>query len=106
MPTRKAMVPVDVRSVARGHTAMCMRVLAHIAKSPKASDNARVTACGMLLDRGWGKAQQDVASRHEITVIIRKLAEEQSLEPLTIEHDATSPEGLSPADIGLEDSGE
>lgn len=99
MPNSKALMSEDVRSMARGYTRMAMRTLAAIANSRKASDNARVTACGMLLDRGWGRAQQDISTKSEITVIIRKLAE-MDAEPLTIEHEPQSPaEALSPADL-------
>jgi hypothetical protein len=50
-----------LRSLARGHTELCIRVLAGIAQN-STSDAARVSAAGILLDRGWGKAAQLVTS--------------------------------------------
>ena len=62
-----------------------LNILLGIARSPKANDGARVSACGMILDRAYGKANQEMTSKHEVTVIIRKLMSE---EPLVIQHDA------------------
>jgi hypothetical protein len=50
-----------LRSLARGHTELCIKVLAGIAQNGE-SESARVTAAAHLLDRGWGKAAQRVAS--------------------------------------------
>ena len=55
---RAAKEIVDIRSLARVHTATCIRTLASIVTQPKAPANARVAAAGQLLDRGWGKALQ------------------------------------------------
>jgi hypothetical protein len=46
-----------LRSLARGHTELCIKVLAGICQNGD-SESARVTAAGILLDRGWGKAPQ------------------------------------------------
>lgn len=54
----------DIRSLARTHTKMAVKVLVGIAKSPNAADSARVAAASALLDRGWGKPKQE----QEITV--------------------------------------
>lgn len=43
--------------MARAHTETMVRVLASVANSSEA-DGARVQAAGILLDRGWGKAEQ------------------------------------------------
>ena len=50
---RSAKTLVDLKSLARVHTATCIRTLASIVTQPKAPANARVAAAGQLLDRGW-----------------------------------------------------
>ena len=45
----------NVRSLARLHTAAAVASLAGIATNGE-SEAARVAACAVLLDRGWGKA--------------------------------------------------
>ena len=52
-------IPADLRSLARGHTELCIKVLAGIVSQEAIPPAARVSAAGILLDRGWGKAQQD-----------------------------------------------
>jgi hypothetical protein len=87
---RSAKTLVDLKSLARVHTATCIRTLASIVTQPKAPANARVAAAGILLDRGWGKASQvhSDADGGPIQVIIRELVEiVGKAEPLTIEHD-------------------
>jgi hypothetical protein len=59
-----------------------LRVLSTIARQGS-NESARVAAAGMLLDRGWGKAQQDTTTRAEITVIVRRLIQD---DPRLIEH--------------------
>ena len=85
MPRNKYITPEDVRSRARAYTHSMLRVLVGIAQERQAPPAARVTAAGMVLDRAWGKPQQDVQSKHEVTVIIRKLMNEPAL---VIQHDA------------------
>lgn len=70
-----AKAPADLRSLARGHTEMCVRVLASIAKQPRSPPAARAMACGILLDRGWGKAVQPHVGDDEkpIALTIRKI---------------------------------
>ena len=55
MPRKK--IPADLRSLARGHTELCIKVLAGIVSQEAVPASARVSAAGILLDRGWGKAQ-------------------------------------------------
>jgi hypothetical protein len=50
-----------LRSLARGHTELCIKALAGIAQN-STSDAARVMAAHALLDRGSGKAAQPVKS--------------------------------------------
>lgn len=50
--------PIEIRSLARGHTETAIKTLAGIMKQPKAPPAARVAAASALLDRGWGKPTQ------------------------------------------------
>jgi hypothetical protein len=68
---------LDIRSYARQHTRSAIRTLHAIARSKEAPAAARVAAASCLLDRGWGKPQQDhsLIGEKEITVTIRHLVE-------------------------------
>jgi hypothetical protein len=46
---------------------------------------ARVAAAGILLDRGWGKPQQDVTLDSEIRITIRKMLDDDDDEPVIID---------------------
>ena len=82
MPRTKALSPEEVRSAARAYTMSMLRVLVSIAQDKLAPPAPRVSAATAVLDRGWGKPDQQVSSKSEITVIVRKL---MSSEPLTID---------------------
>lgn len=73
---------------------MALNVLASVARQKSAPAAARVSASVALLERGWGKPQQDVAIDAAITVTVRKLiSENQNVidhEPLLIEDDSTT----------------
>jgi hypothetical protein len=55
-----AKAAADIRSLARSHTATAVRTLAGIMKESRAPAAARISAAIALLDRGWGKPQQEV----------------------------------------------
>jgi hypothetical protein len=57
-----------VEELARSHTADAIGTLAEIMKNSEAPAAARVTAASTLLDRGWGKARQEVQIGGEIDV--------------------------------------
>jgi hypothetical protein len=85
-PGRK---PADIRSMARRHSRNTIRTLAKISQDERQPASARVAACSILLDRGWGKCPQPVASEDGdggIEVIIRHLVEPPR-DLKTIEHD-------------------
>ena len=70
-----ARAPTDIRSLARSHTNMAIKILAGIAKDGT-NEAARVSAAVALLDRGWGKpAQQHTGEDGEgdIEVVIRHI---------------------------------
>lgn len=83
--------------MARVHTAAMLRVLVSVASSRKAQAGARVAAASAVLDRGWGKPQQDVNSKSEITVIVRTLLGEE-LPIKTIEHTSDNPNKVASHD--------
>jgi hypothetical protein len=62
LPRKK--IPSDLRSLARGHTALCIKVLAGIVSQEAVPPAARVSAAGILLGRGWGRAPQSHAGEH------------------------------------------
>jgi len=53
-----AKAPIEIRSLARSHTASAIKTLAGIMNEKKAPAAARVSAAQALLDRGWGKPVQ------------------------------------------------
>jgi hypothetical protein len=87
-----AKTQADIRSLARGHTAMAVRVLASIAGQRNAPPSARVAAASELLDRGWGRAAQIHSDPDggPIQVIIRQIIDitgERRNDPVLIEQD-------------------
>ena len=93
MPIPKKKQPIDLGSLARSYTELALRTLAGIAISSE-NDSARVGACAILLDRGWGRAAQmhtgpDGAG---LEITIRQIIEDRSNAATVIEgrsHDAT-----------------
>ena len=67
--------PADIRSLARTHTDMCVRVLAGIARQKAAPAAARTHAATALLDRGWGKPEQPVSGEDgkAIEIVVRTI---------------------------------
>jgi hypothetical protein len=61
--------------MARTYSREMISVLVGIARSPKAPEGARVVAANSVLDRGWGKAEQQHAGPDggALRVIIRQL---------------------------------
>src|SRR6516164_8442526 len=75
-----ARAPTDIRSLARAHTEIAIKVLAGIAKDGT-NEGARVSAAQALLDRGWGKAPQAQTGEDgegEIKIVIRRLVDEDN----------------------------
>ena len=62
--------PVEIRSLARAQTALAIRTLTGVCGSKAAPAAARVSAASALLDRGWGKAQQDSSGQGEVHVTL------------------------------------
>jgi hypothetical protein len=70
-----AKLPADLRSLARAHTAMGIKVLAGIAQHGT-SEAARISAIALLLERGWGKPPQAHTGEGDIRVTIRHIIED------------------------------
>jgi hypothetical protein len=90
-----AKTPVDLRALARTHTSSVVHILAGIARRSR-SDGARVAACTLLLERGYGKAPQVFGEDGEgsISVIIRHIVESVPAPgQRTIEHAPTNGNG-------------
>jgi hypothetical protein len=78
----------DLRSLARAHTEMGLRVLTGIASSGT-SEAARVAAVALIWERGWGKAPQAHTGENgegDIRVTIRHIVQEISAQKV-IDHD-------------------
>ena len=82
-----ARAPTEIRSLARSHTEIAIKVLAGIAKDGT-NEGARVSAAVALLDRGWGKPPQAHTGEDgegKIKVVIRHIVEGRDVEPRVIE---------------------
>jgi hypothetical protein len=66
-----------LRSLARGHTQLCIKVLAGIVGQEAMPPAARVSAAGILLDRGWGRAPQSHVSEDggDLRITVRQIIE-------------------------------
>src|SRR5437588_275731 len=93
-----ARAPVDIRSLARSHTDIAIKVLAGMSKDGT-NEGARVAAATALLDRGWGKPAQAHTGEDgegEIRVTIRTIIQRAGeivdvTEGQVIEHDDREP---------------
>jgi len=68
---------IDVRSLARAYTEANIRTLGGYANSPEVTDDVRLRAIGMLLDRGWGKPNQETQVTGSLEVILRDIMAEK-----------------------------
>ena len=62
-----AKAPLEIKSLARGHTKTALNVLASVMNETSAPHAARVAAAQALLDRGWGKAAQAIEVTGDLT---------------------------------------
>jgi len=74
---KKAREIVDVRSLARVHTASAMRRIEGLAENGK-SEGVRLEANKILLDRGWGRPSQEIrhvgtGEQGAIEIIVRHI---------------------------------
>jgi hypothetical protein len=52
----------DLRELARTHTEEAVNVLVHVMRDVGAAPTARTSAASSLLDRGWGRPEQTIAT--------------------------------------------
>ena len=52
----------EIRSLARSHTRTALNVLVGVMRNTKAAAPARIAAANSILDRGWGRATQAIAT--------------------------------------------
>ncbi|WP_349631415.1 hypothetical protein [Bradyrhizobium sp. BR 10289] len=60
--TLKQRTITEIKSLARTHTGLAVKTLVQIMRDTNAPAYARVTAANAILDRGWGKPFQPLAS--------------------------------------------
>jgi len=61
----------EIRSLARSHTRTAVNVLVGIIRSKDATAAARVSAANAILDRGWGKAAQQMENGKDGALVHR-----------------------------------
>jgi hypothetical protein len=85
-----AKAQADIRSLARAQTEAALKVLTGVMGSKSAPPSARVVAAQTILDRGWGKAPQQLVGEDggDIKIIIRQIIETATVsdDALVIEH--------------------
>ena len=91
-----AKTKANIRSLCRSYTTEVVRILASIAREEKHPPAARIAACALLLDRGWGKAPQPHTGEDgegDIQITIRHILDgSEESEPLLIEHETQTPD--------------
>ncbi|CAB4120813.1 hypothetical protein UFOVP5_50 [uncultured Caudovirales phage] len=50
----------SLADLAREHTVAAVETLVEVMTNQEAAENARVSAAGAILDRGWGRPKQDL----------------------------------------------
>jgi hypothetical protein len=71
--TKKKEPPLDLRSMCRAYTKDNIKTLAGLATGKFVDEDIKLKAIGMLLERGWGRPQQELKTDSEIRVTIRKM---------------------------------
>lgn len=59
-PGGRPKLPEEINAAARAHTKKAISTLVDVVQDAKAPASARVSAAQAILDRGWGRAQQQV----------------------------------------------
>jgi hypothetical protein len=67
-----------LKSLCRAHTEANIKTLAGWATGDNIDEDLKMRAIGMLMDRGWGKPQQDQVHevKGEIKVVLRQMLED------------------------------
>lgn len=79
MTAPKRKLPIDLESLARAYTQVSIETLGAWATNKETSEDIRLRAIGMLMDRGWGRPKQDNSHtvQGEVRVILRKMLEDE-----------------------------
>jgi hypothetical protein len=72
-PRAKKRTPFDMRSACRSYTEGNIKQLMAIASNKDNPPDTQLRAIAMLLERGWGRPQQELKTDSEIRVTIRKM---------------------------------
>jgi hypothetical protein len=80
-----AKVPTEIKSLARSYTELAIQTLAGITQNGT-SESARVAAASILLDRGWGKAEQRIESDTTIRYVADVPAVSETVEQWQQQH--------------------
>lgn len=72
-PTEKPGTKSEVKELAQSYTVEVMNQLLDITRDPDANTSARVAAGNILLDRGWGKPQQEIEHKVDMKDVIKQL---------------------------------
>lgn len=65
----------DIKEAAKSHTRQALNTLISVMNDLEAPQGARIQAATAILDRGWGRPQQNVEARVEVTDTARAHAE-------------------------------
>ena len=89
----------EVKALARAHTTTAIETLVSIAKSKKATDAARVSACTALLETGAGRSRSSLNERvRSVECITRGTASGRAMHGKRLRRDrAPEREGFEPS---------
>ena len=65
----------DLKEAAKAHTRQALNTLVSVMNDPGAAQASRITAAVALLDRGWGRPQQNIEARVENVDIAKSAAQ-------------------------------
>ena len=65
----------DLKEAAKAHTRQALNTLVSVMNDPEAAQASRITAAVSLLDRGWGRPQQNIEARVENVDIAKSAAQ-------------------------------
>ena len=65
----------DLKEAAKAHTRQALNTLVSVMNDPEAAQASRITAAVALLDRGWGRPQQNIEARVENVDIAKSAAQ-------------------------------
>jgi hypothetical protein len=65
----------DIKEAAKQHTKQALNTLISVMNDTEAPQGARIQAATAILDRGWGKPQQNVEARIEVADVAKAHAD-------------------------------